>query len=187
MNIAFCLGNGPSRKNFDLDKLKAVGPTYGCNRLIEKVSVDNTIAVDRSVVIDLIAQGYNRKTNIYTRKIWQKLVQADNLYFLDDPIKDPIEKWDNEMHWGSGVHALNLAAKRGADIVIMLGYDLYNSDYDPSCWIYQISKCFELHPLTQFVQIQDGKWETPKSWIADNFLMDTYKGLVQLLKDNQLT
>lgn len=184
MNIAFCIGNGPSRKKFDVDKLKSVGPTYGCNRLIEKFGVDNTIVVDRNVLIDLIAQGYNRKTNIYTRQTWHRLVQADNLYFLSDPVEEPIELWDKESHWGSGVHALNLAASRGADIVIMLGYDLYNAELDPSCWIYQINKCFQLHPNTQFVQIQNDNWECPENWTADNFLMDNYKGLVQLLKDN---
>jgi hypothetical protein len=143
--------------------------------------------VDRTTLIDLISQGYNRKTNIYTRKAWHKLVQADNLHFLDDPIENPIEIWDKESHWGSGTHALNLAASKGADIVIMLGYDLYNTELNPDCWIYQIAKCFELHPNTQFVQIQNDKWECPESWTADNFLTDTYKGLVQLLKDNQLT
>mgnify|MGYP003299842098 FL=1 len=28
---AYCIGNGPSRKGFDLNKLKASGQTYGCN------------------------------------------------------------------------------------------------------------------------------------------------------------
>jgi hypothetical protein len=187
MNIAFCIGNGPSRKNFDINKLKVVGPTYGCNHLVETFPVDNTIVVDKNTLIDLIARGYNKKTNVYTRRVWHNLVQADNLYFLNDPIKNPIEIWDREIQWGSGVHALNLAASLGADIIIMLGYDLYNSNFDPKCWIYQINKCFELHPQTQFVQIQNDKWQPPEIWTADNFLIDTYKGLVQLLKDNQLT
>ena len=30
---AYCIGNGPSRKGFDLTKLKATGQTYGCNAL----------------------------------------------------------------------------------------------------------------------------------------------------------
>jgi hypothetical protein len=187
MKIAFCIGNGPSKNKFDLNKLKDVGPTYGCNSLIEKFDLDNTVVVDKNVVIDLIARGYNQKTNIYTRKKWHTLVQADNLHYLSPPIKDPVEIWDQDIHWGSGTHALNLASTFGTNVVIMLGYDLYNADVDPSCWIYQINKCFELHPNTQFVQIQDSKWDCPKSWISENFLMDDYNGLDQLLKDNQLT
>ena len=30
---AYCIGNGPSRKGFDLSRLKAHGQTYGCNAL----------------------------------------------------------------------------------------------------------------------------------------------------------
>ena len=30
---AYCIGNGPSRKNFDLNRLKVTGQTYGCNAL----------------------------------------------------------------------------------------------------------------------------------------------------------
>lgn len=187
MNISFCIGNGPSKNKVDLSKLKDVGPTYGCNSTIDKFNLDNTIVVDRDLLIDFISRGINKKTNIYTRKCWHTLIQADNLYFLDDPVKNIQSKWDNEKHWGSGTHAINLAAKRGTDIIIMLGFDLYKTGLNPDCWIYQINKCFELYPDTQFVQIQNNDWECPKSWTADNFLMDDYEGLYQLLKDNQLT
>lgn len=187
MNISFCIGNGPSRNTFDLNRLKDVGPTYGCNRLIESFDVDNSIVVDRDVLIDLIAQGYNKKTNIYTRSRWSTLVEAENLRYLEDPIAKPTERWDRESQWGSGVHAINLAASKSADIVIMLGYDLYDPAINPDCWIYQINRCFEIYPDTQFVQIQPAKWKRPKDWTADNFLTDNYKGLAQLLNDNQLT
>ena len=30
---AYCIGNGPSRKNFNLSKLTGTGQTYGCNAL----------------------------------------------------------------------------------------------------------------------------------------------------------
>jgi hypothetical protein len=32
---AYCIGNGPSRKDFDLTTLKDTGQTYGCNASIE--------------------------------------------------------------------------------------------------------------------------------------------------------
>lgn len=187
MNIAFCVGNGPSRTKVDLNVLQSVGPIYGCNQLIRAFPLDNTVIVDRQLLINLLAEGYNQKTNIYTRKAWSNLVEADNLYFLPDPIKEPKEKWDEELHWGSGTHALNIAARSGADVVIMIGYDLYNAGLDPSCWIYQINKCLMHYKKTQFVQIQDAKWETPKEWTTDNFLRDDYSGLGQLLMDQQLT
>jgi hypothetical protein len=183
MNLAFCVGNGLSKNKLDLNVLKDAGPLYGCNTQIESFDLDNTIIVDKDLLIDLISRGYNKKTNIYTRKKYKKIIEAENVYFLDDPIINPIERWDREIHWGSGTHAINLAAKRGADIVIMVGYDLYNEDLDPSCWIYQINKCFELHPNTQFVQIQNKNWNCPKEWIADNFLMDNFKNLLKMIKE----
>lgn len=183
MNIAFCIGNGPSIKKIQFSELKEVGPTYGCNQLIEKVDLDNTIIVDRNLLIDLISRGFNKKSNIYTRKRWQSLIEADNVYFLSEPIKNPSEKFDKEIHWGSGTHALNLAASKNPDIILMLGYDLYNSKLDPACWIYQINKCFEKYPEVQFVQIQDKKWKSPKLWTAENYQQDDFKGLVQLIKD----
>lgn len=189
MNFAFCIGNGISRLKFDLTQLKEFGPTYGCNQLIETFDLDNTIVVDKTLLIDLVSRGHNKETNLYTRKRWKNLISADNLHFLDDPIQTPQEKWDNEIHWGSGTHAINLAAKNNADIVVMLGYDLhkkgvYNAQtVDPTCWIYQISKCFEMYPSTQFVQIQDKKWKCPKEWTSENFLRDDFKKIVQLLND----
>lgn len=183
MNIAFCMGNGHTIDNIDLESIKDVGPTYGCNSLIDKFELDNTIVVDKNLLIDLISRGINKKTNIYTRKRWHKLVQADNLYFLDEPVKNPSHMWDNEIHWGSGVHAINLAAKHKAEVIIMLGYDLYNSNLNPNCWIYQIRKCFELYPEIQFVQIQNEKWECPSSWDTDNFTVDDLENLNNLIKD----
>jgi hypothetical protein len=182
MNIAFCIGNGPSSKAVDLTKLKNAGPIYGCNSLIQTFDLDNTIVVDRALLIDLIAQGYNKRTNIYTRKRWAPLVEAENLHFLDEPIKNPVNKWDNEIHWGSGTHALNLAAKNQTQIIVMIGYDLYNSSVDPTCWIYQINKCLELYPETQFVQIQNKDWACPAAWENDNFSVDTFKNLLKLIK-----
>jgi len=181
MNIVFCIGNGPSIKDIDLTILKPIGPTYGCNNLIETFDVDNTVIVDKHLLIDLISKGYNKKTNIYTRDRWKNLIDVENIKFLSDPILDPKVKWDNENHWGSGTHALNLAASHKAEIIIMLGYDLYNKDLDPSCWIYQIEQCFKKYPNIQFVQVQKNDWQCPQSWNADNFLMDDIGGLEKML------
>ena len=187
MNISFCIGNGPSRLKFDLNLLKDIGPTYGCNNLIETFELDNTIIVDRKLLIDFISRGYNKRTNIYTRQRWQSLIQAENLYFLKHPIKHAQIKYEKEINWGSGTHAINLAASRNADIIIMIGYDLYdgnvynNQIVDPSCWIYQIKKCFDLYPDIQFVQIQDNNWKTPNLWNNENYSQDSFSGLINIL------
>ena len=72
MNFAFCIGNGSSKNKFDLNSLKDVGPTYGCNALIETFDLDNTIIVDKDLLIDIISRGFNKKTNINFITIVQK-------------------------------------------------------------------------------------------------------------------
>lgn len=190
MNIAFCIGNGLSRKDINLNKFKEIGPCYGCNKLILDFELDNTIVVDRNLLVDLISKGYNKKTNIFTRKRWQKLIEAENLQFLPDPILDIKNRWDNEIHWGSGTHALNLAASNQADIIIMLGYDLlpgnmynFNSNVDAACWIYQINQCFLKFSNTQFVQIQPKDWPVPDDWKTENFTIDSIDSLDMILQE----
>lgn len=189
MNIAFCVGNGASRKSFDLEQLKDLGPVYGCNQLVETFALDNTIVVDKMLLIDLLSKGYDNKTNLYTRQRWKNLVGSDKLNFLKDPVLEPKIKWDNELQWGSGTHAINLAASNNAQLIVMIGYDLYlqnlysNQTVDPACWIYQIKKCFEMYPNVQFVQIQNSDWVCPQEWDNDNFTIDTFANLLELIKE----
>ena len=43
---AYCIGNGPSRKDFDLNRLKATGQTYGCNALYRDFVPDFILGYD---------------------------------------------------------------------------------------------------------------------------------------------
>lgn len=188
MNLAFCIGNGPSRLKFNMTLLENKGTSFGCNYLIETHPLDYTIVVDRMLVVNMVSQHIQKKTNLYTRRRWQKIIDVE-LNYLNDPIKNPFSKWDNEIHWGSGTHALNLAAEKEHDLIIMLGYDLYsgnvynNTTVDPSCWIYQIKNLLLKYPETQFVQIQPKGWKVPDEWKLDNFSLDTFKALEKMLKD----
>lgn len=184
IKLAFCIGNGISRKQFDLNILKNYGPTYGCNNLILDFDLDNTIIVDRSLLIDMISQNVPERTNLYTRKRWETTIPNVKIFYLPTPIENIQQRWDNEIHWGSGMHALNLAATHGAEIIVMLGYDIWtgniygNDAIDPSCWIYQGKRCFDLYPDIQFVQIQPTNWKIPDQWKKiENFSIDNFKGL----------
>ena len=50
---AYCIGNGPSRENFDLQKLKATGQTYGCNALYRDFIPDYLFCVDAKMALEL--------------------------------------------------------------------------------------------------------------------------------------
>ena len=116
MKLAFVIGNEHSRSVFDLNLLKDKGILYGCNLLIEELQLDNTVACDRHMVVHLISQGFDEVTNLWTRDRWVKTVEG-NIKSLPDPILQPKVRYDQEIHWNSGVHAVNLAAHQGSDVV----------------------------------------------------------------------
>lgn len=190
VKIAFVIGNGPSRSVFDIGKLTNHGVTYGCNLQIEETQLDNVVAVDLKMLVHLVSQGYDNRTNLWTRKRWA----TGNAKALPVPLASPKKKWDHEMDWGSGTHAVNLAATQGANVIVLLGFDLWSGNLyskqemyssrspSPACWIYQFGKLFEKFPDVSFVQIQPKSWQNPAEWDHLNYSRDTYSGLRSWLK-----
>ena len=116
------------------------------------------------------------------------------------------KRQDDPWHWGSGGHALNLACSLNPEFVVMLGFDLWGVDNkfnnvykstdnynestkpatDPSYWIYQTAKLFELNPKIKFIQIQPDEWDPPESWESyDNFYIDDFAALQSLINKNK--
>ena len=60
---AYIIGNGPSRKNFDLNTLSATGQTYGCNALYRDFVPDFIFSIDLHSIIDslILFNLYNTK------------------------------------------------------------------------------------------------------------------------------
>ncbi|MBC8435686.1 MAG: hypothetical protein H8D84_01750, partial [Proteobacteria bacterium] len=51
---AYIIGNGPSRKGFDLNSLKASGQTYGCNALYRDFVPDFIFSVDTKMTVKML-------------------------------------------------------------------------------------------------------------------------------------
>ncbi len=51
---AYIIGNGPSRKDFDLTTLKATGQTYGCNALYRDFIPDYIFSIDAQVTNTMV-------------------------------------------------------------------------------------------------------------------------------------
>jgi hypothetical protein len=58
MNKVFLIGNGESRKNFNLDLLKPHGKIYGCNALYREYTPNVLVSVDHGIMHEIYQSGY---------------------------------------------------------------------------------------------------------------------------------
>ena len=65
MSKIFCIGNGESRKDFDLNTLKSHGKIYGCNALYREFTPDVLISVDHGIMHEIYHSGY-----CYNNETW---------------------------------------------------------------------------------------------------------------------
>ena len=67
MNKVFLIGNGESRKNFNLDQLKPHGKIYGCNALYREYTPDVLVSVDHGIMHEIYQSGYCYKNETWFR------------------------------------------------------------------------------------------------------------------------
>lgn len=74
MKKVFCIGNGESRKDFDLNLLKGHGSIYGCNAIYRDYPelIDVLTAVDNGIIHEIYHSGYAVKKECYFRN-WTKI------------------------------------------------------------------------------------------------------------------
>jgi len=72
MKRVFLIGNGESRKDFDLEKLRQHGKIYGCNALYRDFTPDVLIAVDHGIMHEVYQSGYCYENETYFRE-WNRL------------------------------------------------------------------------------------------------------------------
>lgn len=117
MNTAFIIGNGTSRKGFDLNKLKPYGTIYGCNALYRDFA-DNSVpdflvAIDDGIITEIEGSDFPSKR------------------FIVPPID---ERWEPaECNIGrprsnAGMNAMREAIKMEYNQLICLGFDFLIQD-----------------------------------------------------------
>jgi hypothetical protein len=67
MNKIFLIGNGESRKDFNLDLLKPHGKIYGCNALYRQYTPDVLVSVDHGIMHEIYQSGYCYKNETWFR------------------------------------------------------------------------------------------------------------------------
>jgi len=185
--ISYCIGNGESRKDYNLEQLRDTGKFYGSNAIYRDIPVDYLCCSDKRMVEEALDGGY--KGIIYTRLDWSSLFKTPQvksfLMFSWDFWTENV-KWKKTLHWGSGLHSAYLALRNNCDVLIMIGHDfwgvknkhnnLYKNTHnyesnnhhaiDPSFWIMQFELLFTEFPETQFVFCQPNikDWKIPAGW-----------------------
>jgi len=110
---AYCIGNGPSRKGFDLQKLKHTGQTYGCNALYRDFMPDFIFSVDTQMSMKMVKDEVGLKTIHY----------APSLEVNRKESKGMVHLIPNNPHWISGNVAFWTAGVHGHREIYLLGYD----------------------------------------------------------------
>lgn len=115
-SIAYVIGNGVSRKNIPVDRLKSFGKLYGCNAQYREYSPDYLIAVDTKMILEINSNHYQKTNEVWTNynRAYEKL--KDFNYFK--PSKG----------WSSGPTALWFATQHGYKTIYILGFDYKGVD-----------------------------------------------------------
>jgi len=121
MNTAFVIGNGTSRKGFELTKLKPYGTVFGCNALYRDYPdysfPDFIVSIDDGIISEIEHSEFPSKR------------------FIVPPMD---ERWEPaECNVGrprsnAGVNAMREAIKMGHDQLICLGFDFLIADREQS-------------------------------------------------------
>jgi len=126
---AYCIGNGPSRKQFDLTRLKASGQTYGCNALYRDFIPDYIFSVDSPMTLEMI------KENVYEKCVHYAPSLEVNRYPKGGP--SHLHLIPNNPHWICGSSAFWTAGVHGHKNIYLLGYDFREFGKDKFNNIYQ--------------------------------------------------
>jgi hypothetical protein len=200
------IGNGESRRGFDMSPLKDFSTVVGCNALHRDYMLEYLVCCDKHMCQEA-ANTVSKNTNIFTRDRWFKQFQFwPNVKRLPELPYTGDQRKDEPFHWGTGPYAGVLALTFKPKAIFMLGFDLYdrnkkiNNMYtgshgytyikrpvDPSYWIYQFDKLMKLSPDVRWIVVNEENWKMPKEWSQHkNVFQESYEGMAKFI-NKQLT
>ena len=162
---AYIIGNGPSRKGFDLTSLKATGQTYGCNALYRDFVPDFIFSVDTKMTVKMLDD-----------KVYEKCIHYAPALEVNRPHgKDKLHLTPNNPHWISGNQAFWTACVHGHKNIYLIGFDfreygegqlnnIYqdtanygsrNSDVIFEIWLSQFRQIQKMRPYCNWTVVHD--------------------------------
>lgn len=160
---AYIIGNGPSRKDFDLTLLKGSGQTYGCNALYRDFVPDYLFMVDSKISKAIVDEEVYQKCVCYAPSLEVNRYPG-TLHLIP---KNP--------YWVSGNQAMWTACIHGHKKVFLIGFDfrefgrgklnnIYqntafygerHSDLIFNAWLSQFRKLIKMRPYCQFTVVHN--------------------------------
>ena len=202
------IGNGESRRGFDISPLKLFSTVIGCNAVYRDFVTEYLVCADKHMCQQAV-NAVGKGTTIYTREDWAS--QFANWPNVKEFPKLPYsgdKRQDEPFHWGTGPYAGVLGLTFRPKAIFMLGFDLHplekgkiNNMYtgsegytyikrpvDPSYWIYQFHKLMGYSdPDTRWIVVNHDRWEMPEEWKKHgNVFQETYDGMARFI-NKQLT
>jgi hypothetical protein len=169
MTIATVLGNGKSRLELDLEKIKTKTTVYGCNALYRTFTPHYLIATDNGIATEIQDSGYSKTNTFYTR----------------NPMSDTgAKKITLNFGYSSGPVALSYAVDHKHDTIFLVGFDLkgddgkFNNVYAGTSnyksvgatetffgnWLKQIENIVKSNPTVKFIRVNPWQGYTPVEW-----------------------
>lgn len=151
MSIGCVIGNGPSRLQFDLNKIAETMKTYGCNALYRDYLPNYLISMDYNMVKEILDNKVHHTTSFHT----QHDNRIDKLQSEGEPINF---FWGFNETYDSGNGATKLALQHEHDVVYMIGFD-YSDNPSSLPNVYAGTKHYVSRHTYPAASMLDSKWE----------------------------
>jgi hypothetical protein len=193
----FVIGNGESRRGFDLGRLSSLGTVIGCNALYRDFSPDYLISVDRAMIDEICRSGYADQHRVIVNDRHYPLfkqhlgIQCLPVFWTYDP-EGKREK--SYRGWSSGPSAVGYATGltdiEPADTrIYMIGFDFnglngqinnmykgtdnYATEGKPETffgnWVRQLYTIITGRPKIQFIRLSRREHVPPDFVKLNNF------------------
>lgn len=192
--LAFVIGNGSSRLNFDLKSLNDYGSTYGCNAIHRDFYPNHLIVTQRKHLQEAMSWNLQSRLNLYTTFNFAQMMQDPNIEIVPNfPFDTTNTVHDLEENFKTGSWALLTAAERH-EIVVCIGYDYDNgniydntdnywrnptTDYAPH--MQQTLKILDHYSNTKFIFVQDNIEKVKAFDQKENVTFNTFDEVTLLL------
>ena len=124
------IGNGESRRGFDISPLKSFSTVIGCNAIYRDFITEYLVCADKHMCQQAV-NAVGKGTTIYTRDNWASqfanwpnVKQFPKLPYSGD------KRQDEPFHWGTGPYAGVLGLTFKPKAIFMIGFDLHPLEKD---------------------------------------------------------